>query len=36
MQEFLQAIIDAHGGLERWNRLSSAELDLNFSGIVWK
>lgn len=34
MQEFLQAIIDAHGGLERWNRLSSVELDLNFSGIV--
>lgn len=34
MQEFLQAIIDAHGGLERWSRLSSAELDLNFSGIV--
>lgn len=33
MPEFLQAIIDAHGGMERWKQISSIELELNFSGI---
>lgn len=33
MSEFLHSIIEAHGGMERWNGLRSAELVLNFSGM---
>jgi hypothetical protein len=30
--ELLQSVITAHGGLERWNKINSIDLTLNFSG----
>jgi hypothetical protein len=35
MNRLLKLAVDAHGGLDRWNRLRTVEVVLSFGGAVW-
>jgi hypothetical protein len=35
MNPLLQTAIDAHGGLERWNRIKSIEVSASITGAIW-
>ena len=34
MSELLDAVITAHGGLDRWNAVRSVDVTFNFSGAL--
>lgn len=35
MNDLLQLAVDAHGGLDRWNALTSVDTDLSLTGAIW-
>jgi len=35
MTDLLETVIDAHGGLERWNELSNVSARLIQGGALW-
>lgn len=35
MNDLLQQVLDAHGGLDRWNRLERVSADLEVGGVLW-
>lgn len=36
MHDLLQVAVDAHGGLERWNRLKTVKASLSITGAIWQ
>jgi hypothetical protein len=34
-EDLLELVIEAHGGLSRWNDVSSVEIDLSITGAIW-
>jgi hypothetical protein len=36
MTDLLQAAVDAHGGLERWNQLKTVKASLSITGAIWQ
>src|ERR1700730_7559398 len=36
MSDLLQAAVDAHGGLSRWNLLKTAKASLSITGAIWQ
>jgi hypothetical protein len=35
VNELLQLAVDAHGGLDRWNALTTAQMDMSITGAIW-
>lgn len=35
MPDLLEIAVEAHGGLARWNKVSSVKIDLSIGGAVW-
>jgi hypothetical protein len=35
VNDLLQLAVDAHGGLDRWNALTSVDTDLSLTGAIW-
>ena len=36
MTDLLQAAVDAHGGLSRWNRLKTVKASISITGAIWQ
>ena len=36
MTDLLQAAVDAHGGLSRWNQLKTVKASLSITGAIWQ
>jgi hypothetical protein len=35
MNDLLQLAVNAHGGIDRWNKLTWVDTDLSMSGAIW-
>ena len=35
MSELRDLVIDAHGGIERWNKVKIIEGDMSITGVMW-
>ena len=35
MTELLDLAVEAHGGLARWNKVSSVKIDVSITGAIW-
>ena len=36
MTELLDVVVEAHGGLDRWNQLNSIKAKLTVAGAIWE
>ena len=35
MNDLLQLAVNAHGGIDRWNKLTWVDTDLSMTGAIW-
>lgn len=35
MSELRDLVIDAHGGIERWNKVKTIDGDMSITGLLW-
>src|SRR3984885_11237234 len=36
MSDLLEMAVDAHGGIERWNKFNTLRAELSISGAIWE